>query len=136
MKRMLHLFLMLALMPCFLCSNVVSAAYKEPAGINWVSVNNSSVSLDITGNRAACKIMVTGNSKAKSINGTLVLSLVKTDGKTVTVSSWNVSGSKTINAKYSATVPESGLYQLSFSGTVTMTDGKTEYISAFTTKSK
>jgi hypothetical protein len=80
--------------------------------------------------------MITGNSKAKSINGTLVLSLVKTDGKTVTVSSWNVSGSKTINAKYSATVPESGLYQLSFSGTVTMTDGKTEYISAFTTKSK
>ncbi len=100
----------------------------------WVTVRKATASLGIFGKSATCEVSVEGMSNVSSIAGTLELTLVKTDGTVEQIASWYLTGGRNLGVTKTATVSSSGIYQLSFNGTATTKDGKTENITASDTK--
>lgn len=109
-----------------------SMGAKAAGGVmpRWVSVNSATVSLSISGSSAVCTANVTGYSNVKKITGTMTLTLVKNNGTMTPVASWNLTGTQNLQAVKTAAISSAGIYQLTFNGTVTMTDGRTENVTA------
>lgn len=100
----------------------------------WVTVQKVEVKLIFSGSKASCGIDIAGYSNVSKISGTLKLILIKDNGSIEPVQSWYLTGGSNLREIKTATVSSSGIYQLSFNGTVTTKDGKTENVTASETK--
>ncbi len=122
----------------FLSNGVVSqAAMSDPGNTispRWVTVQKAEAKLTLSGSKASCGIDVAGYSNVSKISGTLKLILIKDNGSIESVQSWYLTGGSNLREIKTATVSSSGIYQLSFDGTATTKDGKTENITASDTK--
>lgn len=134
-KKLAAVILVVSLLFCGFLSNnkIVQAALPGVGNIvspRWVTVQRIDVLLNISGKTATCKVDIVGYSDVSSIAGTLKLIVAKQDGTVEQVASWYLTGDRNLVATKTVTVSSSGIYQLSFNGTVTTKDGRTENVTA------
>lgn len=113
------------------------AALPEAGSVaapRWVTVRKAEAKLVLSGNSASCEINVEGVTEVSTITGTLKLILIKNDGTVESIQSWYLTGGRNLTTTKTITISSSGIYQLSFSGTVTMKGGSTENVTASDTK--
>ena len=138
-KKLVAGILAVCFLFCGFLSNgkIVQAALPGAGSValpRWVTVQKADALLNISGKTATCKIDIVGYSDVSSITGTMELIVVKADGTVDQVASWYLTGGRNLLATKTATISSSGIYQLSFNGTVTMKDGRTENVTASKSK--
>ena len=130
-KRMMGVLLFC----CIVCNaGIIPEMACKAAEERWVSVSYVAVDLSFSGTTATCDVEAAGYSNVKTIAGTLKLTYISNSGIATEIESWYISSDRNLDETRYATIGATGTYYLSFSGTATMTDGKTETVSASRTR--
>ena len=119
--------IVLALVLCFTALPCqAKEIHNSTVTIDYIHTTEPRMSLSFSGNTANCLIHCSLNKANSTVRGTMVLYDITSKRN---ISSWNLSGTGSLNSKQTAVASKGHSYRLTFNGTVKTAKGLSEPIS-------